>query len=181
MRDDDIRSSCFASLDVLCAKHGPELPVPGALDQGFAFRGRRVPFLNAQKGIFKAAAQAGQAALSVQTSYKSPYDDEETPDGFIYAYRAGDIDQLDNRALRTAFQLQVPIIYFVGTRPGWYRPEWPVFVTSDDPIGRAVTFTPGHGRPVTSASRFCRRIRSSVATRSVRRGSVCTRHASGGG
>ena len=114
-----------------------------ALDQGFAFRGRRIPFLNFQKGIYKAAAQSGPAALSVNTSYKSPYDDQETPDGFIYAYRAGDIDQPDNRALRAAFQLQVPIVYFVGTRPGWYRPEWPVFVTGDDPIARAVTLTPG--------------------------------------
>ena len=49
-RDDDLRSSCFASLDALRAKHGPELPYKGALGQGFAFRGRRVPFLNFQKG-----------------------------------------------------------------------------------------------------------------------------------
>ena len=88
---------------MLCAKFGPELPYKGALDQGFAFRGRRIPFLNFQKGIYKAAAQSGPAALSVNTSYKSPYDDQETPDGFIYAYRAGDIDQPDNRALRAAF------------------------------------------------------------------------------
>ena len=72
MRDDDIRSSCFASLDVLCAKHVPELPYRGALDQGFAFRGRRIPFLNYQKGIYRAAAQRGPAALSIITSYKSP-------------------------------------------------------------------------------------------------------------
>jgi len=26
VRDDDVRSSLFASLDVLCAKHGPEVP-----------------------------------------------------------------------------------------------------------------------------------------------------------
>jgi putative restriction endonuclease len=143
MRDEDIRSSCFASLDVLCAKHGPELPYVGALDQGFAFRGRRVPFLNYQKGIYRSAAQTGPAALSVNTSYKSPYDDQETAEGFLYAYRAGSIDQPDNRALRGAFQLQVPIVYFVGTRPGWYRPEWPVYVTADDPASRAVTLTPG--------------------------------------
>jgi putative restriction endonuclease len=37
----------------------------------------------------------------------------------------------------------VPIVYFVGTRPGWYRPEWPVFVTADNPLGRSVTLTPG--------------------------------------
>jgi len=82
--DDDIRASCFASLDVLCAKHGPELPYAGGLDAGFAFRGRRVPFLNYQKGIYRAAVQRGPAALSVNTSFKSPYDDAETPDGFLY-------------------------------------------------------------------------------------------------
>jgi putative restriction endonuclease len=143
MRDDDVRSSCFASLDVLCAKLGPELPYVDGLDAGFAFRGRRIPFLNYQKGIYRAAAQRGPAALSVNTSYRSPYDDQETPDGFVYAYRAGAIDQPDNRALRAAAELQVPLVYFVGTRPGWYRPEWPVFVTADDPHDRAVTLTPG--------------------------------------
>jgi putative restriction endonuclease len=141
--DDDIRASCFAALDVLCAKHGPEVPYVGGLEQGFAYRGRRVPFLNYQKGIYRAAAQRGPAALSVNTSYRSPYDDQETPDGFRYAYRAGAIDQPDNRALRAACQLQAPIAYFVGTRPGWYRPEWPVFVTADDPAARVVMLTPG--------------------------------------
>jgi putative restriction endonuclease len=143
MRDDDVRSSCFAALEVVCAKHGPEVPYEGGLDAGFAFRGRRVPFLNYQKGIYRAAAQRGPAALSVNTSYKSPYLDHETDDGFVYAYRAGDVDQPDNRALRSAFHLQVPVVYFVGTRPGWYRPEWPVFVTGDDPVARMVLLTPG--------------------------------------
>lgn len=143
MRDDDVRSSCFAALDVLCAKHGAEVPYAGGLDAGFAFRGRRVPFLNYQKGIFRAVAQRGPAALSVNTSFKSPYDDQETDAGFSYAYRTGAVDQPDNRALRAAYALQTPIVYFVGTRPGWYRPEWPVFVTADDPIRRAVTLTPG--------------------------------------
>jgi putative restriction endonuclease len=143
VRDDDVRSSLFASLDVLCAKHGPEVPYRAGLDAGFAFRGKRVPFLNFQKGIYRAAVQQGPAALSLNTSYRSPYDDEETPDGFAYAYRAGALDQPDNRALRAAYDLQVPLAYFVGTRPGWYRPEWPVFVTADDSVTRRVTLTPG--------------------------------------
>jgi putative restriction endonuclease len=143
VRDDDIRASCFAALDVLCAKHGPELPYAGGLDAGFAFRGRRVPFLNYQKGIYRAAVQRGPAALSINTSFKSPYDDAETPDGFLYAYRAGDVDQPDNRALRAAFATQAPLVYFVGTRPGMYRPEWPIFGTRDDPVSRMVTLTPG--------------------------------------
>ena len=59
------------------------------------------------------------------------------------AYRTGSIEQPDNRALRAAHTLQVPLVYFVGTRPGWYRPEWPMFVTEDDPVARFVTLTPG--------------------------------------
>jgi putative restriction endonuclease len=143
VRDDDIRSSCFLSLDVLCAKHGPDLPYKGVLEGGFSFRGRKIPFLNYQKGIYRAAAQQGPAALSVNTSHKSPYADEQTPDGIRYAYRAGTIDQADNRALREAHQLQVPIVYFEGTRPGYYRPEWPVFITADDPITRFVLLSRG--------------------------------------
>ena len=101
MRDDDIRSSCFASLDVLCARFGEELPYPGdGLASGFAFRGKRVPFLSTQKGIFRAAAQTGPAALSIQTSWKSPYGDAEVDTGYLYAYRAGSVEQPDNRALR---------------------------------------------------------------------------------
>jgi putative restriction endonuclease len=141
--DDDVRAACFAALDVLLAKHGPDVPYAGGLEAGFAFRGRRVPFLNYQKGIYRAAVQRGPAALSVNTSYRSPYDDAETPDGFRYAYRAGAIDQPDNRALRAAHTLGVPLVYFVGTRPGYYRPEWPVFVTADDSAARMVTLTPG--------------------------------------
>ena len=143
MRDDDLRSSCFASLDVLCARFGEELPYPGGLAGGFAFRGSRVPFLSTQKGIFRAAAQRGPAALSVQTSWKSPYGDAEVEAGYLYAYRAGPIAQPDNRALRAAFELQVPIVHFVATRPNFYKPIYPCFIADDNPIERHVLVSPG--------------------------------------
>ena len=143
MRDEDVRSSCFASLDVLCATFGEDVPYRGGLDQGFPFRGRRVPFLNRQKGIHRAALQRGPAALSVQTSFRSPYGDAETEGGVLYAYRAGDIDQPDNRALRAALALQTPLVYFVATRPDWFRPIYPWFVREDDPAHRCVLIGPG--------------------------------------
>src|SRR2546425_12421517 len=99
--------SCFLSLDVLRARLGDDIPYRGGLDQGFPFRGQRVPFLSYQKGIFRAQVQRGPAALSINTSARSPYGDEETEDGVLYAYRAGAVDQPDNRALRAAHQLQV--------------------------------------------------------------------------
>lgn len=143
MADDALRATCFASLDVLCATHGEDIPYRGGLDAGFAFRGRRIPFLSTQKGIFRAAVQEGEAALAIQTSAKSPYDDEETPDGFFYAYRDGPIDQPDNRALRAAYAQGVPLVYFVATVPGRYKPLYPVYVVEDDPVARRVLVSPG--------------------------------------
>jgi hypothetical protein len=141
--DESLRSSCFASMDVLCAKHGDDVPYREGLDQGFPFRGSRVPFLSRFKGIHRAAAQEGPAALSINTSASSPYEDEEIPDGFLYAYRSGSIDQPDNRALRSAFTLQTPLVYFVATRPGWYKPLYPCYVVNDDPGTRRVLVAPG--------------------------------------
>jgi putative restriction endonuclease len=143
MRDEMLRSACFASLDVLCAQFGDDIPYAGGLDRGFPHGGRRIPFLSTQKGIFRAAAQTGPAALSIQTSWKSPYDDEQIADGFLYAYRAGDVDQPDNRALRAAHTLQVPLVYYVSTRPGYYRPIYPAYVVEDDPAARHVLVSPG--------------------------------------
>jgi putative restriction endonuclease len=143
MQDEDVRTSCFAQLAILCARFGADVPYEGGLDAGFSFRGRRVPYLNRQKGIFRAAVQRGPAALSIQTSANTPYRDVETRDGFLYDYREGAIDQPDNRALRAAHDLQVPLVYFVSTRPGWYRPSFPFFVISDDPSTRQVLVAPG--------------------------------------
>lgn len=153
MRDDELRAVCFRALDALRAQLGDELPYRGALDQGFVWRRRRVPFLSTQKGIFRAAAQAGPAALAVQTSANSPYRDTETDDGFLYDYRSGSLDQADNRALRAAFDLNVPLVYYVGTRTGWYRPEYPIYVLSEDQRDRHVLLSPGRLTP-SGAPRF---------------------------
>jgi putative restriction endonuclease len=143
VEDEHLRAACFASLDVLCAQYGEDVPYVGGLDRGFPYAGRRVPFLSTQKGIFRAAAQVGPASLSVQTSWKSPYGDKELDDGFLYAYREGDLDQPDNRALRAAFTLNAPIVYFWSTRPGRYRPIYPCYVIADDPGARQVLLCPG--------------------------------------
>jgi hypothetical protein len=79
VRDDDVRTSCFAQLSILWAEFGEDVPHRGGLNRGFAFRGQRVPYLSPQKGIFRAAVQRGPAALPIQTSANSPYRDVESP------------------------------------------------------------------------------------------------------
>lgn len=147
MRDDDVRSSCFAALDVLQAKWGPDVPY-GALLEGFNFRGRKVPFLNRAFGIYRAAAaQRGPAALSVNSSFRQDrYQDEQTADGVLYAYQGDDRDNHFNRWLRSAHALDVPIVYFVGTRPNWYRPIYPTFVEEDRPTELRVLLSFGKMR-----------------------------------
>ena len=147
VRDDDVRSSCFAALDVLQAQHGPELPF-AALADGFSFRGKRVPFLNRAYGIYRAAdAQRGMAALSINSAFaQKRYQDEGTPDGVLYRYQDGPIDNHFNTWLRSAHVLGVPLVYFVGTRPNWYRPEYPAFVEADYPSERSVLISFGEMR-----------------------------------
>lgn len=114
------------------------------LRQGFEFGGERVSFGSFQKGIHRSRLQRGPAALTLTTSFDDPYADAADPEGgFAYAYRAGAIDQADNRALRSAFALQTPVVYFRAFAPGQYLVIAPMFVTSDDPAARTVLLQQG--------------------------------------
>ena len=86
------------------------------LKAGFDFEGERVGFGSFQKGIHRARVQRGPAALTLTTSLKDPYGDSYDESGalFTYAYRAGELDQADNRALRAAFELQTPLVSTSG-------------------------------------------------------------------
>jgi putative restriction endonuclease len=124
--------------------------VPRAvLLQGFTFRGRRLSFGSFQRGIHRPKEMRGAAALSLMTAppvpgKPRPYDDVFEPDGpVIYHYRAGDIDQPDNRALRAAHVSQSPLIYFLGIVPGQYMVIAPVFVAHDRPGDRMVVLEVG--------------------------------------
>ena len=102
------------------------------------------------RGIYRARAQRGPAALSVNTSYNSPYNDEVTAEGFLYAYQAGSLENPDNRWLQSAYELQVPIVYFWGgARPGWYRPIV-CFVRDNYPLDRRVLLAPTPGEGLTA-------------------------------
>ena len=115
------------------------------LREGFYFDGQRISFGSFQKGIHRSRVQRGPAALTLMTSLKDPYEDrfDEADAAFTYAYRAGAIDQADNRALRAAFELRTPLVYFRALSPGQYLVVAPMFVTDDDPASRTVLLEPG--------------------------------------
>ena len=121
-----------------------------ALLEGFTFAGERWSLGSLQNGIYRPRRFAGPAALTLLTAahapgQPAPYDDDiDLGSGTIlYHYRAGSIDQPDNRALRAAFAEQVPLIYFMGVAPGQLVVVAPVYVTSDDPAARVVTLEVG--------------------------------------
>ena len=104
--------------------------------------GSEFPFWNYQKGIFKPEILGKNgAALSVQTSVKSPYDDVHDADAgqIVYKYRGTDPKHPDNVALRNAMLQQVPIIYLVAVDPGFYDAVLPVYVAGDDPASLQFT------------------------------------------
>jgi putative restriction endonuclease len=115
------------------------------LREGFEFAGARVSFGSFQRGIHRGQIQRGPAALTLTTSFKDPYADTFDRSGalFTYAYRTGPIDQPDNRALRAAYELRTPLVYFRALAPSQYLVVAPMFVTADDPDARMVVLEPG--------------------------------------
>lgn len=131
--DDELRATVFARLQLLRLLYGDRIPST-ELSEKVEFRGERVPIWNYQKGIFKPAVLGRDgAALTVQTSAESPYEDAHDPDAghFVYKYRGTDPNQRDNVALRNAMKWQRPIAYLLATDRGFYDAIFPVYVQGD--------------------------------------------------
>jgi putative restriction endonuclease len=138
-----LRRTAVARARELASAYDDLVPLE-RLREGFVFDATRVSFGSFQKGIHRARTQRGPAALTLTTSFKDPYADQFDPQGaFLYAYRSGAVDQADNRALRAAYELQSPVIYFRALAPSQYFACAPMFVTADDPAARAVVLEPG--------------------------------------
>ena len=73
-----------------------------------------------------------EATLSVLSSPQGPYEDSHIGDSlYAYDYRAGRIDG-DNRKLRRAYELGLPIIMLRKIRDGIFVSVFPVYVVADD-------------------------------------------------
>jgi putative restriction endonuclease len=126
--DSRVRVAAFQWLREQREVHGDVLP-RSILADGFQFSGTRVPLVGPQ-GIFKPRILSG-APLSITTAPRGPYADSMASGLLRYAYRGTDPEHPDNRGLRTAMEMRLPLAYFYGLNPGQYAAAWPVFVVAD--------------------------------------------------
>lgn len=110
----------------------------------FEFNGCRQRLVGPQTGIW-GARDFCNGAISIVTSHapdgaKRPYDDHEGADGMPrYKWRGTDGNHFDNRLLRTAMELQLPLVWFTGigyvpgTHTQVFRPEFPVWLVGEEP------------------------------------------------
>ena len=105
--------------------------------QSFSFEGHQVPLKDRVKGIWKPASLT--AALSITTTYRPPgvarpYDDLiHANDGLLrYKWNGTERNEATNRALRSALQTGVPLIWFFGVGKGVFKPVFPVFVVGEE-------------------------------------------------
>lgn len=95
----------------------------------------RLRLIDQSRGIWN--PRELQATLSVVSDPHGVYDDRDDAVGglFRYSYRAGSTGG-DNRKLRRAFDLSLPIILLRKIATGLFMPVYPVYVVADDLAAR---------------------------------------------
>lgn len=133
--DEEVRAAALAKARQLRDAYGGRIPA-AALMEGVIVRGERVPLRNPGKGIHKPGVLGRDgAALSICTSYDSPYNDvHDLDEGQIhYKYQGTNPNSLDNVALRRAMERQLPLIYVVAVDRSYYDIISPLFISGDFP------------------------------------------------
>lgn len=122
-----IREDIFRWLDSRLELGTPEIAREELLT--YTYDGVRIPLLDTSRGIRN--PRDFDATLSIMTSSNGPYDDAVTDDGFVH-YRYQSREGGDNRKLKRAHNLGVPLVYFHSIRPGVFVATYPVYVVADD-------------------------------------------------
>lgn len=154
VRDFELRRWALEHVRELSRRYDDVIPV-AVLREGFDTPRGRIGYGTFYSGIYRPRQFAGPAALSLVTAppkvrRDAPYDDEynEATGTFTYHYRRPQSESArarlsaaaDNRSLKEALRLGVPLIYFRGIAPGQYTPVAPVYITHDDPVREVVAF-----------------------------------------
>lgn len=126
-----LRTMIFDRLAELVAQQGV---VTRAQLESFEVGGQTRKLVDRGRGIWN--PRDLQATLSVISSPQGPYEDTHVSDSlFAYDYRSGSTDG-DNRKLRRAHELKLPIILLRKIEPNIFVPVFPVYVAADDLTSR---------------------------------------------
>ena len=128
----------LAAIDFVNTKAatGPGVVTRAELES-FTYAGEPLKLIDQSRGIRNPRQLA--ATLSILSRPDGPYDDVRTPDGLMrYAYRDGPADRGDNRKLRLAAKLGLPVILLEGIGSGVFVPVAPVYLKRDLPGERCV-------------------------------------------
>lgn len=114
-----------------CATRSPGVVTRAELE-AFTFEGEPIKLIDQSRGIRN--PRQLEATLTVLTQPRGPYADTDIEDGRLnYAYRTGATESGDNRKLRRAAELGLPLILLRGIEPGVFVPTAPVYITRADP------------------------------------------------
>ncbi|HEY1830700.1 MAG TPA: HNH endonuclease [Acidimicrobiales bacterium] len=140
-----VREALFTHLDQVA----PDGRLSWEQTASFEFAGETYAIRQTRgRGIHKPRQLS--AALSITTKFtpfgqQPPYDDSIGVEGFPrYKYERTDPQLSTNRALRAAKDLELPIVYFLGIRPGIYQANYPMYVIDEDSAN--MEFTLGFSR-----------------------------------
>jgi putative restriction endonuclease len=122
-----LRQLIFQRLAETVAEHGV---VTRAQLEAFPIGKETRRIIDRNRGIWN--PQNMLATLSVISNPAGPYADTHVGESlFAYDYRAGSTDG-DNKKMRRAYELGLPIILLRTIRPGVFVPVFPVYVVKDD-------------------------------------------------
>jgi putative restriction endonuclease len=153
-RDVELRRYALEHVLDLCRRYDGLIHVR-VLREGFRTPIGRLSYGSFYDGIHRPKEFSGPAALSLITTppddrKNAPYDDgyDEETQTFTYHYRTPKTNtdrarraaERDNAAMRAAFDLGVPLVYFNGIAPSQYAPVAPIYLTHDDPLQQQVQF-----------------------------------------
>jgi putative restriction endonuclease len=124
-----VRQAAMAYVDACTARSGGV--VSRAELEAFTYLGEPLKLIDQSRGIRN--PRQLQATLSILTQPDGPYDDDSIDTGRLrYSYRTGSADEGDNRKLRQAAQLGLPLILLRGIAPGVFVATSPVFITRSE-------------------------------------------------
>lgn len=155
-KDDGWRTAAFQHVRMLLG--AGSVITRAAISTPFFFQGERATLVDPQRGIHKprnlphllsvttVVPQKGRTAwYADQTSgHREIYSGEM---GVMYSFMSTDPEAPQNRWLREAADLQIPITYFVGIKPGLYQPIYPVFLSewNGSSLQVRIVFSPALG------------------------------------